>query len=315
MATTKVHRVGDATVIKIPELSLDASDPGFFYPGQVNVPTAVEETRKLWPGSVDAQIGLLRQSIHAWLVRTPTRIILVDTGAGNDKDRPNFPNLDHLNGPFLDRLKAAGVHPEEVDLVLLTHLHADHVGWNTKKVDGRWVPTFPNARYVFSGRECAYLAALSAADGSDASFRAEANLGPMPHPPLNGIYEGVYEDSVRPVIEAGLAEEIVADGTEAVKGFSFLPNPGHSIDHACICFHSRGEQALFWGDVMHHPLQFVRPDWNSVFCEFPEAARKSRQWAMNHAAETNALVFTTHFAESSAGRVFREGDRLTWHFA
>jgi glyoxylase-like metal-dependent hydrolase (beta-lactamase superfamily II) len=315
MATTKVHRVGDATVIKIPELSLDASDPDLFYPGQVNVRTAVQEARKLWPGSVDPQTGLLRLSIHAWLVRTPTQVILVDTGAGNDKDRPNVPNLDHLSEPFLDRLKAAGVHPEEVDLVLLTHLHVDHVGWNTKRVDGRWVPTFPNARYVFSRRERAYLAALSAADGSDASFRAEAKLGPMSHPPLQAIYDGVYEDSLRPVIDAGLAREIVVDGTEAVEGFSFLRNPGHSIDHACIRFISRGEQALFWGDVMHHPVQFVRPGWNSVFCEFSEAARKARQWAMSHAAETSALVFTTHFAESSAGRVFCEGDRLTWHFA
>src|SRR5262249_46088642 len=137
IATTKVHRGGDATVIKIPELSLYASDPGFFYPRQVNVPAAGEETRKLWPGSVDPQTGLLRQSIHAWLVRTPTRVILVDTGAGNDKDRPNVPSLNHLNEPFLDRLKAAGVRPDEVDLVLLTHLHIDHVGWNTRKVDGR----------------------------------------------------------------------------------------------------------------------------------------------------------------------------------
>jgi glyoxylase-like metal-dependent hydrolase (beta-lactamase superfamily II) len=104
------------------------------------------------------------------------------------------------------------------------------------------------------------------------------------------------------------------DGTEVVEGFSFLPSPGHSIDHACISFNSRGEQALFWGDVTHHPLQFVRPDWNSVFCEFPDAARKARRWAINHAAETNALVFTTHFAESSAGRVSREGGRFTWHF-
>ena len=315
MATTKVHRVGDATVIKIPELALDAAEPGVLYPDQVDVPAAVEETRRLWPGSMDPQTGLLRQSIHVWLVRTPARVILVDTGAGNDKDRPNVPSLNHLNEPFLDRLKAAGVRPEEVDLVLLTHLHIDHVGWNTRKVDGRWVPTFPNARYVFSGRERAYLAALSAADGSDAAIRAEVKLGPMPHPPLPGIYEGVYEDSVLPVIDAGLAKEIVVDGTEVVEGLSFLPSPGHSIDHACIRFSSRGEQALFWGDVMHHPLQFVRPDWNSVFCEFPEAARKSRQWAMNHAAETNALVFTTHFAESSVGRVSRVGDRLTWHFA
>jgi glyoxylase-like metal-dependent hydrolase (beta-lactamase superfamily II) len=315
MARTKVHHVGDATVIKIPELALDASDPAFFYPGQVDVPAAAEETRKLWPDSVDPQTGLLRQSIHVWLVRTPTRVILVDTGAGNDKGRPNVPSLNHLNVPFLDRLKAAGVRPEEVDLVLLTHLHIDHVGWNTRKVDGRWVPTFPNARYVFSGRERAYLAALSAADGSDAAFRAAAKLGPRPDPLVPAIYEGVYEDSVRPVIDAGLAQEIVVDGTEAVEGFSFIPNPGHTIDHACIRFSSRGQQALFWGDVMHHPLQFMRPDWNSVFCEFPDAARKARRWAMNHAAETNALVFTTHFAESSAGRVSREGGWLTWHFA
>jgi glyoxylase-like metal-dependent hydrolase (beta-lactamase superfamily II) len=176
MATMKAHRVGDATVIKIPELALDAAEPGHLYPDQVDVPAAVEETRKLWLGSVDPQTGLLRQSIHAWLVRTPTRVILVDTGAGNDKDRPNVPILNHLNEPFLDRLEAAGVRPEEVDLVLHTHLHVDHVGWNTRKVDGRWVPTFPNARYVFSGRERAYLAALSAADGADAAIRAEAKL-------------------------------------------------------------------------------------------------------------------------------------------
>jgi glyoxylase-like metal-dependent hydrolase (beta-lactamase superfamily II) len=209
MGPTRVHRVGDATVIKIPELALDATEAGVLYPGQVNVPTAVEETRKLWPGSVDPQTGLLRQSIHAWLVRTPTRVILVDTATGNDKNRPNLPILNHLNEPFLDRLKAAGARPEEVDLVLHTHLHVDHVGWNTKKVDGRWVPTFPNALYVFSGRERAYLAALSAADGSDAPIRAETKLGPMPHPPLPGIYEGVYEESVLPVIDAGLAREIV----------------------------------------------------------------------------------------------------------
>ena len=95
------HRVGDATVIKIPELALDAVEAGVLYPGQANDPTAaVEEARKLWPGSVDPRTGLLRQSIHAWLVRTPTRVVLVDTAAGNDKDRPGMPNLNHLNEPF-----------------------------------------------------------------------------------------------------------------------------------------------------------------------------------------------------------------------
>jgi glyoxylase-like metal-dependent hydrolase (beta-lactamase superfamily II) len=190
MATMKAHRVGDATVIKIPERALDAAEPGVLYPPQVDAPTAVEETRKLWPGSVDAQTGLLRQSIYTWLVRTPTRVILVDTATGNDKDRPNLPILNHLSERFIDRLKAAGARPEEVDLVLHTHLDVDHEGWNTRKVDGRWVPTFPHARYVFSGRERAYLAALSASDGSDTAIRAEPKLGTMPHPPMLGIYEG-----------------------------------------------------------------------------------------------------------------------------
>ena len=312
--STTTYRVGDATVVKIPELALDASDPAYFYPGQIDISAALEETHKLWPGSMDPQTGLLHQSIHIWLVRTPTCVILVDTGAGNDKDRSSVPSLNRLNEPVLDRLKAAGIAPEAVDLVLLTHLHVDHVGWNTRKFDGRWVPTFPNARYFFSGRERAYLAALSAADGSETAIREEAKLGPMTDSPVPGLYEGIYEDSMRPVIDAGLAREIVVDGTEVVEGFSFIPNPGHTIDHACIRFCSQGEQALFWGDVMHHPLQFVRPDWNSVFCEFPDAARKARRWALNHAAETNALVFTTHFAESSVGRVSRERDRLTWQF-
>lgn len=122
--------------------------------------------------------------------------------------------------------------------MLLTHMHVDHVGWNTKKVDGRWVPTFPNARYVFSGRERAYLARLSAGDGSDAAIRADVKLDPMPHQPHPEGYKGIYEDSVRPVIDAGLAWEIVVDGTEVVERFSFLPTPGHSIDHASIRFTS-----------------------------------------------------------------------------
>jgi glyoxylase-like metal-dependent hydrolase (beta-lactamase superfamily II) len=308
------HRVGAATVIKIPDLALD-TEAGFLYPDLANDPTAAEQTRKLSPDSVDPRADLLRQSIHTWLVQTTTRVILIDAAIGNDKDRPVFPKMNHLNGPFLALVTSAGVRPEEVDVVLHTHLHVDHVGWNTKKVVGRWVPTFPNARYVFSGRECADLAALSAADGSDAKVRAEAKLGPVTCSPQPGGHKEIYEDSVRPVIDAGLAREIVVDGSEVAEGFSFLPSPGHSIDHASIRFCSQGEQALFWGDVMHHPLQFVKPDWNSLFCEFPDAATESRRWAMNYAAEINALVSTTHFAESSVGRVSLVGDRLTWHFA
>jgi len=309
MQDITTHRVGDATVTKLFEIGLDAVEGSFLFPG-IDPGSIAREGRGFGPGSVDPNTGSLRLSIHSWVVRTPERVILIDTATGNDKERPGAAVLHRLNEPFLDRLRAAGVAPEDVDLVLMTHLHADHVGWNTHLVDGRWVPTFPNARHVFSGREHAYLAALSAGDGSEAAIRDAARLGPMAHPPL----EGVYEDSVRPIVEAGLAREIVVDGSEVVDGFRFLPSPGHSIDHACISFTSRGERALFWGDVMHHPLQVARPDWNSVYCEFPEAARTSRRWAIDHAVETGSLVFTTHFAESSVGRIGRDGDRFAWRF-
>src|SRR6476619_435659 len=113
MATTRAHRVGDATVIKIPELALDAGEASAYYPDHANdLTAAVEEARKLWPGSVDAETGLTRLSIHAWRVRTPTRVILVDTATGNDKERAGLPTLDHRNEPFRDRLKAAGARPE-----------------------------------------------------------------------------------------------------------------------------------------------------------------------------------------------------------
>ncbi|BAM89506.1 beta-lactamase domain protein [Bradyrhizobium oligotrophicum S58] len=309
MQDSTTHRVGDATITKIFEIGLDAVEGEFLFPS-IDPASIARERGRFGPGSVDPRTGALRLSIHSWLVQTPERVVLIDTATGNDKERPGAAVLHRLNEPFLDRLRAAGVAPDDVDLVLMTHLHADHVGWNTSLAGDRWVPVFPNALHVFSGRELAYLAALSAGDGSDAAIRDAARLGPMLHPPL----PGVYEDSVRPVVQAGLARQVVVDGSEVADGFRFLPSPGHSIDHACISFTSRGERALFWGDVMHHPLQVARPDWNSVYCEFPQAALTSRRWAMEHAAETGALVFTTHFAESSAGRISRDGDRFAWQF-
>ncbi len=304
------HRVGDATITKVPELTLDAIPPGYLYPGSDPV-VAEAEGRRLDPASLDPQTGRLRLGVHAWLVRTPTRTILVDTASGNGKTRSGSPVFNQLKEPFLARLKAAGASPGDVDVVLHTHLHVDHVGWNTHWVDGRWVPTFFNARHTFSRRERDYLTALAAGGDAAEAIRAAAKLGQMAVLP---DFE-FYQDSIVPVTEAGLTREIVVDGTEVEAGFSFLPSAGHSIDHACIGFTSRGEHALFWGDVMHSPMQFAQPDWNSMYCEFPIAARKARRWAMGHAADTGALVLTTHFAGSSAGRVTRKDGRFAWTFA
>ncbi|WP_369722156.1 MBL fold metallo-hydrolase [Bradyrhizobium sp. LLZ17] len=306
---TKTYRIGDASIIRIDELRLAAFQLDALYPGAD--PQALEHHRdRLDAGSFDPATGTFIQSIHSWLVKTPHHTILIDTATGNDKNRPDIPPLHRLNEPFLARLAAAGVTPEQVDYVLLTHVHADHVGWNTRLVDGRWIPTFPNATYVLSRIEHAYGASLAVGTEPIGAARPDPALGAAVRKPA----DRVYDDSVRPVIEAGLAKLIAVNGDEVLEGISFVPTPGHSVDHASIRFVSRGEQALFAGDVMHHPLQVYEPSLNSCFCEFPDAALRSRAFVLEDAAERGATVFTTHFAESSVGRIDRRGDGFAWHF-
>ncbi|GGC48096.1 MBL fold metallo-hydrolase [Chelatococcus reniformis] len=303
-------RVGDATITRIDELTLKAFPFEALFP-EGDPDTVARHGAELGPGSYDAANGLFVQSIHTWLVRTPHHVILIDTATGNDKPRPQAPPLDHLNEPYLARLAAAGVQPEEVDHVLLTHLHADHVGWNTRLDEGgRWVPTFPNATYLMSAGERAYNESLADGRTPEGRARPDPALGPAAREPS----AGVYDDSVRPVIDRGIARFVPVDGSEVLDGLSFLPSPGHSIDHASIRLVSAGAEALFAGDVMHHPLQVAAPELNSCFCEFPEAALRSRAWALAYAADRDVTVFSTHFAESSAGRVRRAGERFAWQF-
>ena len=155
-----------------------------------------------------------------------------------------------------------------------------------------------------------FTAAVVRGQAGEAPVRPDPALGPVLRKPA----DRVYDDSVRPVIEAGLAKRIAVNGEEVLEGISFIPTPGHSIDHASIRLTSRGEQALFAGDVMHHPLQVYEPTLNSCFCEFPEAALRSRDFVLEDAAERGATVFTTHFAQSSVGRISRTGDRFSWQF-
>jgi glyoxylase-like metal-dependent hydrolase (beta-lactamase superfamily II) len=222
--------------------------------------------------------------------------------------RPS-PHLDHLDLPYLDRLLAAGVRPEEVDFVLMTHLHLDHAGWNTHYEDGHWVPTFANAKYIFSRSEQRYNASLSG--HKPAPDLPPPQLGK----PVRQPASHVYDQSIAPIIESGLAELIDVDGAELLGGISFLPTPGHSIDHASILLRSGGQEALFLGDVMHHPLQVYRPDLRSVYCEFPEASRASREWIHSYASENHALCFSSHFGESSAGYISRRTEGFQWQFA
>lgn len=292
---SKIYKVGDVTVTRVTEMVIKGVPQEYYFAGGWDSSFLEEHKEALVPGVLDEN-GQLVVSIGTWVVKTPKHTILIDTATGNDKNLPGFPELANLQLPYLERLKEAGVTPEQVDYVLLTHLHVDHVGWNTRLVDGRWVPTFPNAKYIFPKAEQAY-------------YSTPASHNKANEPSLN-----VYEESVLPVIEAGLTQTVGPGGGEVLEGFTFIPSPGHSIGQMSIRLTSKGEEALFGGDVMHHPFQVYRPDWNSMYCEFAEQARISRRWALEHAAEHRALYFSTHFPESSAGFVTRKGDRFSWSF-
>lgn len=227
--------------------------------------------------------GRLVSSIHTLLIESQGLRMVVDTCLGNDKPRI-VPLWNQRQGPFLKDLATAGFPRERVDRVICTHLHPDHVGWNTVQVDGRWVPTFPNARYVFSAKDWEWL--------------DQAPVSAL------GDYCG---DSVRPVVDAGLAD-LVAPDHRLTDEVWLESTPGHSPGHVSVRISSAGEAAVITGDLMHHPAQLARPDWCSPF-DFDQArALETRRRFIERYADTPTLVFGTHFATPSAGRIVRDGD-------
>jgi glyoxylase-like metal-dependent hydrolase (beta-lactamase superfamily II) len=294
MENKTTYRVGDAEITRIVDWNLTHFKTPQLIPEWNN--ETVHDLPHSHVESTDAAGEYAPLSIHSWLVRHRGRTVLIDTGAGNDKLRPYAPYFGRLQTPYLKNLQTAGVAPEEVDLVLLTHLHVDHVGWNTRLEDEQWIPTFPNARYIFSHKEHAFF------------------TNPANSTERNRTSFAVQQDSVDPIIAAGLADMFDADEYEIADGFTFHATPGHSIAHQSIIFRSTGEVALFAGDLMHHPVQVQRPQWNSVFDALPEEARASRMWALEFAAENNALVFSSHFSAPSVGRIQRIGSRFAWTF-
>jgi glyoxylase-like metal-dependent hydrolase (beta-lactamase superfamily II) len=304
------YRIGNMTVIKVWELDLDDFAATQLLP-EIEPDTLASDPAAMDSRTYNRDTGKVKLSVHSWLLRGGGKTILIDTCVGNDKDRPKLKALDHQHTPYLARLRSAGVRPEEIDYILLTHLHADHVGWNTQLVDDHWVPTFPNATIVCSGLEWRYGAALASKD--DAAIqaaRAEAKLGQ----PIRTPVDGVFQDSLAPLEQTGSLRRITIDGSEVLEGIRFLSAPGHSIDHAAIAVSSQGEHAIFGGDIAHHPLEMSQPELVSMFCEFPDAARSSRRRLLDRAAESGVLFFSSHFPASSVGRVTRNGGSYRWRF-
>jgi len=226
--------------------------------------------------------GRLKMSIHSLVLETPDRRIVVDTGLGNDKEGRGVPTWNNRTGPYLETMAAAGFAVESIDTVLCTHLHVDHVGWNTRLVEGAWLPTFPNARYLFGRTEYEHWR-----DHSDTEDKA-----------------AVFKDSVQPIVDAGRAE-LVASDARLSEEISLIPTPGHSPGHMSVLIKSEGEQALLTGDVAHHPCQMAHPDWSSTADSDPAQSPKTRQDLFSRFADTPTLVIGGHFG---AGHIKRDGD-------
>jgi glyoxylase-like metal-dependent hydrolase (beta-lactamase superfamily II) len=226
--------------------------------------------------------GRLKMSIHSLVVETPSQRIVVDTGLGNDKEGRKVPTWNNRTEPFLERMTAAGFPPDSIDIVLCTHLHVDHVGWNTKLVDGRWVPTFKNARYVFGRTEYDYWKAHS--DSPE--------------------HAAVFNDSVKPIADAHKADFIASDH-RLCDEITLIPTPGHSPGHMSLHVVSDGQQALLTGDAAHHPCQMAHLDWSSTADSDPKQSAVTRRELFSRFADTPTLVIGGHY---NAGHIKRAGD-------
>jgi glyoxylase-like metal-dependent hydrolase (beta-lactamase superfamily II) len=293
---TLTWQLGNASVTRIEE----QLGPGSFPPAQYFTGFEPEVLQRhlpwLVPNHYLPEREALVTSVHSWLIRTPHHTILLDCCSGNHKDRHWWPRFHQLDTPFLQRLAQAGVTPEQVDIVLCTHLHADHIGWNTRLQDGRWVPTFPNARYLFSRAECEHW-------------------DPALHPGSDDPHRRIaWADSVLPVLEAGQAELVT--GPHLVDdGLLVEAAPGHTPGHVLLKLGPRGAHGVFCGDVLHHPLQIVAPHWNSQFCALHEQARATRRRVLEHCAAEGALLLPTHFGAPHAAYVDEAGGGFMPRFA
>ncbi|HEY2068558.1 MAG TPA: MBL fold metallo-hydrolase [Rhizomicrobium sp.] len=275
-------KIGDVTVTRVveSETPIPYSEKHSFL--KQATPEALSEMPWLYPHFVTPD-GAMVLSIHALLVEAPGLRLVVDTCIGNDKPR-RLMRKQALHTRFLEHIAEAGFQRESVDAVVCTHLHVDHVGWNTMLVGGAWMPTFPNARYLIGRKE--YESWTKAPEGETAEIMA---------------------DSVAPIFEAGLADTVEMDHRISPE-LRLIPTPGHTPGHVSVMIESRGETAVITGDMLHHPCQFARPDWLSAFDDDQPAANQRRHTMFAEWSDKPILVIGTHFAAPTAGHIRKDGD-------
>jgi len=285
-------QIGSSTVYRIEEQYGPLFDAKRFFP-DFDEDVIQRHAKWMCPDYYDLTNHRLISSIHSYLIRTPHHNVLIDGCIGNNKERMPYRDWHQLKTPYLDNLSQTGITPDEVDFVMCTHLHVDHVGWNTRLQDGQWVPTFPNARYLFSKTEFEY-------------WETERNQ-PSPETFAN-INNQTFDDSVLPIMH--LADLIEGQHEVIADLLSLAPAPGHTPGSITISLHQAQEEALFTGDIMHHPIQIAEPHWNSAYCELPEQAVMTRKNVLTHCADKGSLLMPAHFARPFCGHVHQQDERF-----
>lgn len=281
--TIRTWKIGDVEITRIVEVNGWEDDITML------LPEATPETVLAYPWlrpHFATPDGRMIISFQCFVMRTPEHRIMLDTCIGADRER-EFDIFTNMQTDFLGDLAHAGFDPREIDIVLCTHLHFDHVGWNTRLVNGKWVPTFPNARYLFGRREYEHWKMLVETNG---------------YHDLNHMH-----DAVQPVVDAGLVDLIEPDHAICPE-LSLRPTPGHTPGHVSICIESNGERAMITGDMLHNPIQLERPDDKVRFDMDPDQACRTRKAFVDDTANSDVFVIGSHFADPTGGWVVRDGE-------
>jgi glyoxylase-like metal-dependent hydrolase (beta-lactamase superfamily II) len=286
----KPFTVGDFAVSSIIEREGPIRPPAVMFPTsdpQIAAKHLQEMSAQTWSPTS----GILFNTYQTFVLRRGGEVILIDTCVGENKARP--PHFGYSKQPWLDGLARQGLGFEDVSKVINTHLHVDHCGWNTRLVKGRWVATFPRATYYMGRVEFEY-------------WRQQTSLGWE----LPGR---VWTDSALPLVEAGCARLVETDSVIA-DDLRLRPAIGHTPGHFCVTIESRGQRAIFVGDLMHHPVQCREPHWSSCFCVDPELAAATRRKFFEAVADTDTIIVPEHFPYPTAGRIIRDGNTFRWKF-
>ncbi len=297
MESSQSIALGDVEIFRVIEWQ------GTLMPGPDLLPGTTDRTWRdnmnwLAPDHWNPDTGSVVGTIQTWVVRSGGRTILIDTGVGNGRDRPGRALFHRRQGDFLERLMRADVHPDDVDIVVNTHLHGDHVGWNTHDVDGRWVPTFPNARYLIPAADDRYFGPVGDYAG-----------GRRPDDRL------LYEDSIAPIHRAGQAD-LWNDTYRIDEHLTLRSAPGHTPGSAVVHLQSGTDRAIFVGDLVHTPIQLLHPSCSSCLCLDPRQAAATRLRILEQAADLRQLVIPAHLGGSGAVEIRRaDGDFVLGEWA